>query len=212
MNESSTAERLKWIMHERGLKQVDVLHLAKPYQEKYHITLSKSSLNQYLSGYAKPGPLKLFVLGEILNVSEAWLMGYNVPMERKSDDTPPPGYPKIATLARSSVDMQGLDSEIFDKWAVNGIKIFMEGDSPTAKQPNALIQKIFQLDEIDRGKVDGFVSGLLAAEKYREPTQPVKFAARAGGGIREVPLTESQIETLKNLPEVTSLDDKKDKK
>ena len=42
-----------------------------------------------------------------------------------------------------------------------------------------------------------------------EPTHLIKFAARAGGGIREVPLTESQIEALKNLPEVPNLDDKK---
>lgn len=42
-----------------------------------------------------------------------------------------------------------------------------------------------------------------------EPTHLVKIAARAGGGIREVALTESQIEALKNLPEVPNLDDKK---
>ncbi len=42
-----------------------------------------------------------------------------------------------------------------------------------------------------------------------EPTHLIKMAARAGGGIREVPLTESQIEALKNLPEVPNLDDKK---
>lgn len=45
-----------------------------------------------------------------------------------------------------------------------------------------------------------------------EPTHLIKMAARAGGGIREVALTESQIEALKNLPEVPNLDDKKDKK
>ena len=42
-----------------------------------------------------------------------------------------------------------------------------------------------------------------------EPTHLIKMAARAGGGIREVALTESQIEALKNLPEVPNLDDKK---
>ena len=41
-----------------------------------------------------------------------------------------------------------------------------------------------------------------------EPTHLIKMAARAGG-IREVALTESQIEALKNLPEVPNLDDKK---
>ena len=56
------------------------------------------------------------------------------------------------------------------------------------------------------------LAALLAAEKYQEPTHLVKIAARAGGGIREVALTESQIEALKNLPEVPNLDEKKNKK
>ncbi len=69
-----------------------------------------------------------------------------------------------------------------------------------------LWQKISQLDEIDHGKVDAFVSGLLAAEKYQEPTQKLKIAAR-GGGVKEVTVTDSQLQKLLNLPEVTSLDD-----
>lgn len=35
------------------------------------------------------------------------------------------------------------------------------------REEDELWSKISQLDEIDRGKVDGFVSGLLAAEKYQ---------------------------------------------
>jgi transcriptional regulator with XRE-family HTH domain len=35
------------------------------------------------------------------------------------------------------------------------------------REDDELWSKISQLDEIDRGKVDGFVSGLLAAEKYQ---------------------------------------------
>jgi transcriptional regulator with XRE-family HTH domain len=91
---------------------------------------------------------------------------------------------------------------------------FVDHENPLSNhiatdEEDELWSKITQLDEIDRGKVDGFVSGLLAAEKYQEPTHLIKMAARAGGGIREVALTESQIEALKNLPEVPNLDDKK---
>lgn len=93
---------------------------------------------------------------------------------------------------------------------------FVDHDAPHTvydeREEDELWAKITQLDKIDRGKVEGFVSALLAAEKYQEPSHLIKFAARAGGGIREVPLTESQIEALKNLPEVPNLDDKKDKK
>ena len=85
MKKYTTSERLKQIMSEKGLKQVDILRLAKPFCEKTGISLGKSSLNQYISGYAEPGQHKLYILGLALNVSEAWLMGYDVPIER----TPP---------------------------------------------------------------------------------------------------------------------------
>lgn len=44
-------------------------------------------------------------------------------------------------------------------------KVFCE--SSIDHTDDELWSKISQLDEIDRGKVDGFVSGLLAAEKYQ---------------------------------------------
>ena len=168
MKESSTANRLKQIMRDRNMKQVDILRLAKPYQEKYHISLGKSSLSQYLSGYAQPGPLKLFVLGEILNVSEAWLMGYDVPMERNTNDTSPPGYPKISTLAHASPD-DSIDAEAFAKSVAGGVTVSV-GDPPlsvTERAEDPLWKKISQLDEIDRTKLEAYADGLLAAEKYQ---------------------------------------------
>ncbi len=92
MKKYTTSERLKQIMSERGLKQVDILRSAKPFCEKTGISLGKSSLNQYISGYAEPGQHKLYILGLALNVSEAWLMGYDVPIERT------PSKVEIATL------------------------------------------------------------------------------------------------------------------
>ena len=70
-----------------------------------------------------------------------------------------------------------------------------------------LWQKISQLDELDRVKADAFVSGLLAAEKYQEPTHKLKIAAR-GGGVKEITVTDSQLQQIMNLPEVTDLGDK----
>lgn len=84
MRKYCTAQRLKQIMSERRLKQIDILNAAKPYCKKYSIPLGKSSLNQYISGYAEPGQKKLFILSLALNVSETWLMGYDVPMEKES--------------------------------------------------------------------------------------------------------------------------------
>lgn len=82
MEKENTAIRLKKIMDERGIRQVDILNLAAPYCEKYNVKMNKSDLSQYCSGKTEPNQDKLFVLGAALNVNEAWLMGYDVPMER----------------------------------------------------------------------------------------------------------------------------------
>lgn len=81
---SSTSERLRQIMDERNLKQTDILALTRPYCEKYNVKLGKSDLSQFVNGKVIPGQWKLTILGLALNVSEAWLMGLDVPMERKN--------------------------------------------------------------------------------------------------------------------------------
>lgn len=79
MKKLTTSDRLKQIMNERGLKQVDILEACKPYCEKYGVKLAKNDLSQYISGKVQPGQDKLTILGMALNVNEVWLMGYNVP-------------------------------------------------------------------------------------------------------------------------------------
>lgn len=81
--ESTTAERLKMIMRERRLTQKDIIDLAEPYCEQYHLKLTKSDMSQFVNGKVKPGQWKISLLSHALNVSEAWLMGYDVPQERK---------------------------------------------------------------------------------------------------------------------------------
>lgn len=81
----SISIRLKKIMQERNLRQVDLLELLKPICKKYNIKINKSDISQYLSGKVKPGQEKLSMLGMALNVSESWLMGYDSPMERPNN-------------------------------------------------------------------------------------------------------------------------------
>ncbi len=76
--------RLKQIMSDRNLKQVDILNLCDPFCKKYNIRLAKNDLSQYVSGRCDPGQDKLTVLGWALNVNEVWLMGYDVPQERNA--------------------------------------------------------------------------------------------------------------------------------
>ena len=83
MDRVSTAERLKQIMQERNLKQVDILNLSLPICAKYDVKMNKSDISQYVSGKVEPSQEKLVVLGMALNVTESWLMGFDTSSERK---------------------------------------------------------------------------------------------------------------------------------
>ncbi len=79
----STSLRLRRIMSERNLTQADILRLCEPICKRFGLKLTKSDMSQYVSGKVVPGQWKLSILGQALNVSEGWLMGLDVPMERK---------------------------------------------------------------------------------------------------------------------------------
>ncbi len=86
MKKENTSARLQQLMKERNLKQVDILEAARPYCEKYGVKLGRNDLSQYVSGKVEPGQKKLSILGMTLNVNEAWLMGYDVLMERIDEE------------------------------------------------------------------------------------------------------------------------------
>lgn len=79
---TNTASRLKQIMSERGLKQVDIINKSLPFQRSLHIKLGKSALSQYVNGKQSPDQNKIYLLSKTLNVNEAWLMGFDVPRQR----------------------------------------------------------------------------------------------------------------------------------
>ncbi len=86
MKISNTQKRLLEIMETNSLKQIDILRLCEPLCQKYGVKFSKSDLSQYLSGKTVPNQDKLYILCKALNVSEAWLIGYDVNKQRNDDD------------------------------------------------------------------------------------------------------------------------------
>ncbi len=72
----TTAERIKEALNLRGMKQSDLV-------EKTGI--GKSSISTYISGAYEPKQRNIYKIAKALDVSEAWLMGYDVPMERRED-------------------------------------------------------------------------------------------------------------------------------
>lgn len=72
---SNCAERISLALSIRKMKQIELC-------EKTNIP--KSAMSQYIKGSFEPKQDRIFLLAQALNVNEAWLMGYDVPMERGS--------------------------------------------------------------------------------------------------------------------------------
>ena len=70
----SISERIKTALELREMKQADLIKLTG---------INKGALSSYISGKYEPKQNNIFLMAKALNVSEAWLMGYDVPMERK---------------------------------------------------------------------------------------------------------------------------------
>lgn len=91
MRRESTSARLKQLMKERNLKQIDILKKCEPVSNKYtfgngkKVKISKSDLSQWLSGKYEPGQWKLTILAEALDTNEVWLMGMDVPNVPKEE-------------------------------------------------------------------------------------------------------------------------------
>ena len=71
---ATCAERIKKALYIKGMKQSDLCRLTK---------IPKSALSQYISGAFEPKQDRIYLMAQALNVSEAWLMGLDVPMERQ---------------------------------------------------------------------------------------------------------------------------------
>lgn len=68
------SERIKEGMALRDLKQTDLVE---------RTGISKGALSSYISGRYVPKQNNIYLISKALNVSEAWLMGNDVPFERR---------------------------------------------------------------------------------------------------------------------------------
>lgn len=78
MNEQKEAcyKRIRQAMELKGIKAVDLVQATG---------LGKSAISQYISGKYEPKQVAIHKIAKALNVSEAWLMGYDVPIQRAEE-------------------------------------------------------------------------------------------------------------------------------
>ena len=115
---NTTAARLQQVMSERNLKQVDVISLSKVHQKELGVKLGKSALSQYINGKSTPDQEKLVLLARTLGVSEAWLMGYDVPMTKEEQPT---NAHDIDNIIDNAMMFDGKPLSEDDKRAIRGI-------------------------------------------------------------------------------------------
>lgn len=81
MNKTELKDRLREAMGARGMRAVDLV-------EKTGIP--KGTISYYLSGKTEPRADRIYIIARALDINEAWLLGYDVPMarpeERKKND------------------------------------------------------------------------------------------------------------------------------
>lgn len=71
--------RLAQALRLRGMKQADLCNKTG---------IPKSAMSQYISGAFEPKQDRLALIAQALDVDPAWLMGYDVPMERENKNSP----------------------------------------------------------------------------------------------------------------------------
>lgn len=70
---STISERLQFAMDKRKIKQIDLARVAD---------VNQGALSRYLKGSYEPKSATIYKLALALDVSDMWLEGYDVPMER----------------------------------------------------------------------------------------------------------------------------------
>jgi transcriptional regulator with XRE-family HTH domain len=91
---ASCGKRISKALAIREMRQSELCKLAN---------VPKSSLSLYLSGAYEPKQDRIYAMAKALNVSEAWLMGYDVPMERV--DYTSPEEPELSEGEKMLLDL-----------------------------------------------------------------------------------------------------------
>ena len=74
-NKDACSKRIARALSIRNMKQTDLCNITG---------IPKSAMSQYISGAFEPKQDRIFLIANALDVSEAWLMGFDVPMERET--------------------------------------------------------------------------------------------------------------------------------
>ena len=166
MKQTTFAERLAEAKNIRKIKQVELCNITG---------IGKSAMSQYFKGTIIPKTDKVSALATALNVSEAWLLGYDVPMEIAKKQAFPgeaisilQGQTRMVPLFESVAAGFGCyaSNQIVDfipllitndDEAEKTICIKVSGDSMYPKIENGDIIVVHKQDSVDSGQIGVFL-------------------------------------------------------
>ncbi len=220
MKSSNTQTRLKEIMEEKDLKQVDVIRRCEPFCEKYNVKFNKSDLSQYLSGKTVPNQDKLYILSKALGVSEAWMMGFDVIKDRVENyQTKPINFNNLNNLNDTLAKLKDTELELFFDIVKNAynnrvLDFDLNEDLDNLDLKESILTLLNGLDKIGQSKVFSYIQDLIASKLYavtretiltlaEDQPQPILhlpcFDIKASAGLGSY-LDDKQDQELKPFP------------
>lgn len=94
------SNRIKKALDLRNMKQIDLVDKTG---------IGKSSISTYISGEYEPKQKNIYKIAKALDVSESWLMGNDVPMERTHNSEVPDFPPDVRAAARNMMELSEED-------------------------------------------------------------------------------------------------------
>lgn len=91
-NVAELKDRLQQALDRKNWKSVDLVEATG---------VPKGAVSYYLAGRSKPKADRLYTIAQALDVSEAWLLGYDVPMGRTDDQKKNDQLAKLVVRMRS---------------------------------------------------------------------------------------------------------------
>lgn len=92
----SCGKRIAKALAIRNIRQADLAQMTN---------IPKSSLSLYLKDAYEPKQDRIFVIAQALRVSEAWLMGYDVPMEKETEKENSPSERQLTEGEQTLLDL-----------------------------------------------------------------------------------------------------------
>ena len=103
MNEYKTDDRIAEALSIKGWKQVDLVE---------RTGIAKASINAWVKQNWQPKQKSLMKMAQVLGVSEMWLAGYDVPMERPVAQVKNDELVQLINAIRKDNDLQRLFTSI----------------------------------------------------------------------------------------------------